>query len=349
MAHNEFVFWRGVVDDHTVPTPAHLRKLDQLASESVNIVEGGSFNPATPIFIGGAGVELNGTTCKLMGGVETTRGSAGVIIGVGTEVLIEPAASRTIMLDLLDDLRMTTLNNGNNSASFIPVYDPWWGLQHIEREAGYSTRKLIMMLPHNRVHNGARLERARLRLRFTKQQPTTDLAAGASLMMRLVRVPYTAVDAYSPVNLGDMYVVPTFVGGAFYSVGDIVIPTIANLRQYRCLASGAAGASSAGWSAVLGDTVPSGSAAFLVEPQADAQQARYHMTVLPYEPTLVDTAITHFAKGLPFDFDFVPTQNQVIDTDNYSYFLMLQSPSSAAPIYHSLTLQFSQIGTLAEP
>lgn len=58
MAHNDRFYRPSILAPTWVPTPYQIRRLDQQTSESVNGDAGGTWNPAKPLIIGGAGVRL---------------------------------------------------------------------------------------------------------------------------------------------------------------------------------------------------------------------------------------------------------------------------------------------------
>lgn len=70
MAHNDRFYRPSILAPTWVPTPWQLRRLDQQTSESVNGDGGGTWSPSKPIIIGGAGVQLSGSSA-FTGGVTT--------------------------------------------------------------------------------------------------------------------------------------------------------------------------------------------------------------------------------------------------------------------------------------
>lgn len=344
MAHNDYVFHRGLVHPHTVPTPGRLRKLDQLASESVNAREGGFWSPTSPINLGGAGVTLSGATCELAGGVATGRGSNGIILGPGILPTLDPPAIRSVTIPIENHFRQANLDQ---AAAFVPVSEPAVGIQHVSPLAG-SFFLLKMLIPRLALHRGATLAKATLRFRYTRPPSADDLEDGRSVFARLVRLDPSGERVYTPTNLVDLYIIPQYVAGATYAAGDVVLRTgTGGGRQYRCLVPGISAGSSASWTTVLGATQTAGSAVFVCEPQPWTELASRHYVVAPYAAgDLRLTADLHFANGSPVDLEIIPNNLQVIDTTLFSYALWVFSTSTGRPIFHSLRLDFEGISDL---
>jgi len=138
----------------TVPTPAHFRGLDQALAGLVDGAAGGTYAPASPIVVVGAGASLSGggTSSSLTGEVRVRSG--GSFFVPGTTI---PARTRTVRFNLAGaidegaawDIGRTAIQaRVGNAGIIVGAGEPW------------------------RFHRGANLLRARMYWRVTVPRQT---------------------------------------------------------------------------------------------------------------------------------------------------------------------------------
>lgn len=106
MSHNKKIITPGgTVFLTLVLTPAVLRELDETASESIDGDNGGTWNPTSPIIIGGAGVNL--PSLGVFGGGLTTGSNApagSLILGDSDYPTFSVARTRNVLFHIGDVL-----------------------------------------------------------------------------------------------------------------------------------------------------------------------------------------------------------------------------------------------------
>lgn len=347
MGHNPSVLPPGVLPAHYVLTPGRIEGLDQYASESLDGAGGGTFNPSSPIALGGAGLDLDGS-CTFSGGVATGRGAVGVTLRTGAWPTFNGAArTRTVVVPfrLLSESDSFALRNAEQ------IYDPY-GVRSRRTSQG----TWFCAIPALRLHRGATLLSASLRWR-SGAMPSALSWTGMPLA-RLVRVKSSGMAAtdYAPTNIAEMWKVGPRANSTAYALGAIVHATGgvqwngSNGYTYRCVVAGTTAAAQPAMSTTVGANQVDGSVTWRVE-YGHANPFLHYQS--PPVPLSADVAAYH-NDGLPQDLPIRVNMNATIDTDNYEYRLDLAEPGGAAGvsfgnIYHSLRLTIGNITQLREP
>ncbi len=364
MPRNEPLFPANQIGIATVPTPGRMRQLDQRASEGLNGTDGGSWTPETKLWVGGAGVSLLGAEQVTSGVVETGRKSLGLVLGpsaypgrthpssITRSLRVPIVASNTWIPEKYEAFGFIV---GSLSSYLRYVRDPY-GLRNEVPEGPVGGQTFVIHLPQLRMHNGARLDRVTLSMRYGRKPQVGRLLVGDGTYMRSFRVSKRGAVGYPPEFAGnslDMYLIPVFAPSHAYAVGDIIIPTTQNGRQYRVINAGVSGSSSAGWNIVLGGTQTTGSVILRVEARpvmTGVTNQKHHYAALPFASSAAETAAARFNNGLPFEFSFAPNQNATIDTDAYAYGIEVLSLDTSAATFHSVKLDFSILSqSMREP
>ena len=97
--HNDYVRPSGQWLAHTVPTARDLQRLDDLGSRSVNGDEGGTWNPTSPIIIGGQPIQVTTAASSYEGGARTENG--GRIVHADNDVpIFSTTRTRSVLVPL---------------------------------------------------------------------------------------------------------------------------------------------------------------------------------------------------------------------------------------------------------
>lgn len=341
MAHNQHVIPASLWHNATVPTPDLLRHFDERAAESLNADAGGTWNPTSPIIIGGSGLQLPGSssTNRFDGGVRTgPRAASG---GAIVESTAYPSfsggtRSRTVVVPIRDAARagseflgastVTGSVGGVDVGSVAPD-----GLQLTDGGS------LNVPLPAHRLIDGATLTSATLYLRFN---PIKAIGVGGTPYIALRRIDFNG--SYPNTTDPDLFVIPTRANSTSYLVGALVLPTTPNGRQFRCLVAGTSAASQpAGFgSAAVGTTVTDGGVSWRCE--NGPFTAYHHFARLPLQLTPAGI----FAGGLVQAVPLLTTINNVIDLANYNYAAVLGNGGYASAVFVAIALQFDGISNL---
>ena len=336
--HNKHVFPAGVVPDACVVTPGRLRKLDQQLSEAGNGIDGGTWAPKTRVILGGAPSSMSGT---ITGGIRTGRGSPGGLV--------------------LNDNDYPTFATPRTRTIFVPPFSMADVDEYLPLEGGdpettghISAVGLIVYpglftawsIPARYLHNGATLAQARLKWRGGQR---LDVAVGLTPGFNIIRVHRDGTMTYSPSNDVDLYTVPVWTSGATYAVGDVIRPTNGggpggtNQYKYRCVVAGTVPAGQPAWSTTTGANQVVGGATFRVErgPSDTAAAIKSQLVTLPHP--LANNGGDLYDSGRVQTITLTPTQNDVIDTQLYSYLAVLQMGTGVRDVYFGLELDFTNI------
>lgn len=338
--HNKHVFPSGVVPDACVVTPARLRNLDQTLSEAGNGIDGGTWAPKKRVILGGAPSSTSGV---ISGGIRTGRGSpGGLVLNDNDYPTFATPRTRTIfvppfsMADVDEYLPLEsgdTETTGHISAVGLIVYP------------GLFT---AWSIPARYLHNGATLAQARLKWRAGIR------LGGAPVLMpgfNIIRVDRGGVLTYSPNDV-DLYTTPTWVTSGSYGVGDVIRPTNGggpggtNTYKYRCVVAGTVPGAQPAWSTTTGADQVVGGATFRVErgPSDTHAAIKSQLVTIPWP--LANNGADLYAAGAVQTIALTPTQNDVIDTQQYSYLAVLQMGTGVRDVYFGLELDFTNITDL---
>lgn len=333
MPHNDYVFLADQVSGISVPTPDQLRNLDLLASQSIDGDNGGIYTPANRIIIGGAGVSLPGGQIVGVATGPNAKAGGALILGDNDYPSFTAARTRTTVFALRDFFSgydfATVGATGYMYDESVPGSLQFTG-------APGSTGDALVPLPSHRFQPGGTLSTFKLTLQVGfKPAAVPNTMPG----FRIVRIPYTG--AYS-TTLTEVYFIPSWAASHAYLVGDLVIPTSANGKQFRCSTAGTSGGAqpAAFGTASLGNTVPDNTAAWTCE--NGPNNPFFHYATLP-RPSTTDT---YFANGTPQTITMTVNANATIDTGTYVYLVDILDLSATQNIFHSLTLTTSNIASM---
>lgn len=220
MSHNEDVLRVTALADTTVITPEILRRMDVLASQSLNGDEGGVWVPEKPIVIGGDGLKFDNSG-TIEGGIATSSFARRGAIELA-EAHWPTFAARThrVVFPLNDAM----FNNWEN-IFFDKGAAPWYNGLLFE-----TSTSVRCPLPSQRFPRGAKIKNITLNYRVGKQPST---APGATPSFILV--------AKTPTRFKGAIVsdFPRWLPGHHYVAGDRVIsnsfaPSLTNARMFYC-------------------------------------------------------------------------------------------------------------------
>ena len=123
MPHNDYVRPSGQWLSHTVPTARDLQRLDDLGSRSINGDEGGTWNPANPIIIGGQPIQVTTAASSYEGGARTENG--GRIVHADNDVpIFNPVRTRSVLIPLyrLHDSTKGYVDYATNALGIVDQY-----------------------------------------------------------------------------------------------------------------------------------------------------------------------------------------------------------------------------------
>lgn len=306
MPHNDFAFRdeHGQPGNATVPEPSILRQLDLAASQGIDGDNGGTWNPASPIILGGAGLNLSGYVLA-NGGVTTgpLASPRALIVSGVPAVWLAGNRTRIVVFPLRDfgarfdettiyQASTVTYDDGSSPGTVTTLQNT--GLFSLST----TTVRLIVPIPQFRCTVGNVSA-------GTSWFPTLRIRTGQSSVPSLLTgMPgfrlskFTAAGAWQS---SQDVVIPTWAATHAYNVGDLVIPTSPNSRQFRCTVGGTSGgAQPAGFpAAVVGTTIAGdGGVSWLTELGPAGATAHYITLPLP------TTAANYFAQGQWQDITF---------------------------------------------
>ena len=306
MPHNDHMTPAGQYPPTFVPSPAFMRRLDQAASECIDGDNGGTWAPASPIIIGGNGVALTGLA-QATGGVLTGARAAPRALKITPDqpaTWIAGVRARTVVF-LLRDFSARNDENSIYTTSFVP-YDesavPGTVSTTANSPALNSVGAVLWTTPSTTVRLITPLAPYRCSvgkdsstgngvipvLRMRVGQPANPASLTGMPGFRLTRV--NAAGVWD--STFDM-VIPTWVALQAHVLGDLVIPTSPNGRQFRCSVAGTSGASqpAAFTTATTGQTVVDSGASWICEVGPTGATGHYITMPLPA------TAALYFARG----------------------------------------------------
>lgn len=251
MSHGDFVRPSGQWANEMVPGQADFQRWDVAQSKGINGVSGGTWNPAKPIILGGAGLTLSTSGSQLKGGVTTQTG--GRIRMAGSYPSCN-ARTRKIVAPILQcgvriDLSQVTGNSQREDDYIVPTLGPVaWGIA-IKGAPNF----IYIDIPRRYLHSGARLATAALSFVITQR---SGAVPASPMQMSFSGISSTGVfTELNPFNWG------TWVANTPYTLGAYIQPTTANSTgyYYKCTTAGTSnnGAEPA-WTSVVGSTVPDG-------------------------------------------------------------------------------------------
>lgn len=308
--------------NEVTPGAADWARFDQAQYRSI-ATDGGTWNPAGPIVIGGAGLQLGNAASQLVGGLSTEQGSHLVLDGGDypstspsrSDVVVVPlVVTRAPSLSLLIDV---TGVNADPSA---------FGA------TGSGGAALACYVPKRYIHHGATLLRASLTFRFTARPSAVPLDRISLLLAGLAA---NSVDSttYQPLNPGST--VNYWSASHAYASGAYVWPanyTKLNGFYYKALNSGTSGASEPVWPTVIGNSIGDGSITWRCQGRAGQ---------LPYTTNMDALYNQGQPQTITLDLD-APNWN--MDCGTYRYLFVVSQPAEiTALVVHSATFEFAPL------
>jgi hypothetical protein len=347
MAHNENVMPGGKWPTGLPPLPSRMRRMDQLSSETIDGDAGGTWAPVKPIIIGGAGVTIY-SLGGFAGTVQTAPGAlagGALVLGDNDYPTAALAHTRTQTIGLRDFFnRRDRINPEDAATGFYPLDESMPGtLKNISNVLHPSAARFVGPIPSARLIQGAILLSMTLKMRV----PTAPLGMPTTMPgFRIVRVAKTG--AYSTTT-SDLYLIPTRANTHAYVVGDLVIPSAANARQFRCTIAGtSAGAQPAAFgTASAGDAVVDGGVTWRCELGPNHAYGHYCRLARAADSN------GYYAGGNVQSISASSTylQNNTINLATYSYMLEIIDESNAggfiaANLFHSLSFTLTGLTTM---
>lgn len=352
MARNPQLFPGDRCPPNLVPTPRLLQRMDQLASESVNAIDGGTWAPSEAIVVGGAG-GLNLQNASVSG--EVRVGKRGKItMGVSDSVEILTPRMRSILIPLRPSNLIIYRVTG--SSVVTPVSSPGFGI----RADSYDARGLSfrVAIPRLSLHNGMTALRFTLTLRIGIPPAVMPVSFPEIPAFRIVRVKQDGLTSsdFSPTNVAELYKIPAWQASHAYAVGDVVIPPVPTGYQYRCIIAGISDIAGLPVSTTPGAEQSDSVVSWRTEYGPTSQFNHYAKLAYPHLGSPSD-----YYRGGTIQQIVLPVNiNTTIDTDTYGYVLEVLDPSTRgipslvpalnqANIYHSLLVEMSGLTSLTPP
>ncbi len=320
--HNDYVRPSGQWTSEMVPGASDFQRWDVLQYKGINGSDGGSWNPAKPIIIGGGG--MNWDALSLTGGVTTATGGRVSIAASAGDLPRLNARSRTIQIPILSCFHIDPAQGG----ALQTVVSPGVGIQG----SSSGTNPAFIEIPSRYMHNGARIATVALSFVVTKRpgalpaSPLQFLFAGKSLSGAAVQTnPSDGVFGVGVGNIG------SWAASTPYPLGQYIAPSTAakNVGFYFKATSisgaGQSGTSEPNWASAagIGDTITD---------NAGANQIVWTCTgragVYPLSGASVDS---YYAGGAPqtLAWDFDGTTNgaytNLVDTTQNRYQLAIEN------------------------
>ena len=270
MPHNDYASPNGQWPDELALEPSRLRALDQNVSEGIDGDAGGTWAPDKPIIIGGSGLNLaNGLTVATL---ETEREADEGPLVVSGAAVAKVTFERSVVIPLRNE---------------SVIGDDWDAISYGQTVAGATldaNDNFITTVDIGRIANG----NFEVKLHFAVGTKPGSIPAAMPGFWILAR------DLDEGVTVGSsLYTIPTRANSTDYAVGDLVIPSTKNGRQFRCVTAGTSGAAQPATfgTASIGDGVSDGTVIWVCE-TGPALLDIFHAVRLP-RPTSVDDYYKH--------------------------------------------------------
>ena len=339
MSHNRYarpaLFWGNTA----VPTARDLGLWDTYQFKSINGDLGGSWNPTSPIVIGGAGVSLSGAGNTINGGAMTSMGGR-MVLGSSDYCQLSPASTRTETIHLVDAIPTTAATGvGGTPGQGNILALPHFGISPVTTNGDF-----IVPIPSRYLHNGANLLSATLTCRALVKQTTAPTSS-----------PYFMVaNVYGMNSTGGSTVqlVPTFASWLpthAYTVGSVVVPnnqSVAETGYYYVVTSaagtGTSGASPPTWPTTIGSSVVDNAGANQLQWQCQGYAG--------IAPNPTSGSGNTYAGGAVQSLVMSTNSTLTIDTTTYDYWLHViydafgaGTPTAPNWLFHALSLSFGNI------
>lgn len=339
--HNDYSRPPNSWNSRSVPGPRDFAIWDTAQFKAVDGDNGGTWNPLTPIVIGGSGVTLTNAFSNLKGGFLTQQGGR-YSLGANDFPTFSLARMRTVICPLW---QASPFNEADGVAfNFQVLSSPAFGIQS-SRASG----AIYIPIPARFLHNGATLAGAKLRFRMLKSVLGTSSTlsttvpiffgvAGLSSAGAFQSESTTPTDFYASTwQASHAYALNSWVGSLATSNGFIFQATSIS-------GTGTSGGSEPVWPTVIGNTVTD---------NPGANQIVW--TNKGFSGRLVTPASVNalYAGGQPQIIQFSPFSTTgtglVIDTTTYAYHVVISGNYSPFGLFHSAELDYSVVNDLRFP
>lgn len=325
MGHNDYASPNGQWPGELALEPSRLRDLDQNVSEGIDGDAGGVWAPEKPIIIGGSGLSLRFVVD--LGDVSTGPRAAdgGSLVvdrfpDIGT---ISVPVTRDFVVPLRDAFGRYDGAGDDGYEEASPGFTRLGDNKYLLSELGSlgfqdDSFRLVFALWF-RVG--------------TRPATVPDAMPG----FRITQMPSSG--AYSESN-SDAYVIPTRTNATAYAVGEIVIPSTPNGRQFRCSTAGTSGASQPATfsTASTGDPVSDGTVVWTCE--QGPQNAYGHYCKLARPGSVDDYYKSGQAQSISMD---VSLSASAPDHANRCVYLDIDDRSGTDNIFHALRVSCCQL------
>ena len=354
---------------YAVPNARDMALWDRMQYQAVSGDLGGYWNPATPIVIGGLGLEIGVDGPSIIGGVNTQSGGRLVLGNVsgGDEVVIfggSTVSRRTIVMPIAGLAQQALVNDGTLAGlNTLTTYNSGTLFGALSAPAGTSVPPpIIVPIPSRYLHHGASIKSGPSGL-----SASTDAYFGWRLSGRLVTPPLALpatilsanifwvnaatgalVGSFAPqhqVAGGDPLVPVQWAASTSYTAGTSYVfpaPGSGTVQQtglyYKCTTSGTSHTGTGpAWPTTIGATV--------TEVGGPTWTAwGYGSLPAPSAQTLA----AYYQSGAPQTIRISPMTDVEIDTTQNAYFLQIQPDTCRVGwLWTGMELAFTNIGTFA--
>jgi hypothetical protein len=288
MARLDFARPGGQWAPEMVPGANDYYRWDANCAKLINGDLGGTWNPTSPIVIGGAG-GLVSSIAKASGGVATaSAGRIQIASSAGDFPQFPTSRSRTVAVPL--DGNVFSPVDVSSPETFQWVRDDayGWGVKGVSGTAGF-----ILSIPGRYLHIGAQLLQATLTYVVTKR-PVAPPATTFYLIF--YGVAYTGVQTFANPSILSATTPPVtgnienWTATHGFTAGQYVVPLTLPLGAayyYKCTTTGTTSGTEPSWPTVVGATVTDGTVVWTCTGLVGATLAGG------------ETANTYYANGAP--------------------------------------------------
>lgn len=314
MAHNDYASPNGQWPGELALEPSRLRELDQSISEGIDGDAGGTWAPEKSIIIGGSGLAIsNGIE---VASLETQADAADGPLVISSTFAAKVAHDRTVCMPLRNE---------------SVIAEDWDAVDYDEGVAGARldvNGDFVTSVDLSRVTSGS----FGVTLHFAVGTKPSALPTDMPGFLLLAR------DVDEGVSLGSssIYTIPTRASSTAYSVGDLVIPSTKNGRQFRCATAGTTAASqpAAFGTASPGEAVTDGTVTWTCE-AGPALLDAFHAIRLP-RPASVDD---YYKNGATQSIEV--SAAELDDLEDPVLSVVVVDESGTENVFRSIELSFS--------
>lgn len=312
--HNDYALPRNLWWNERVPAAWHLKRLDIAQSKMIDGDNGGTWNPAAPIIIGGSGLSLTntggGSPGGILNGIRTgpkALNKGALILGVQDVPVYAVTRTRTIVLPVEDLARgqQNTLAVNEDDATAPGSITIFAGQQSTITVSG------------SHLNPGATIASIGLVWRATLTPPSLT----ALLMPAVGMASKSSSGTFTQILLNPP---EQWTASTVKTTGDILGPTTPNGHAYRCTTAGTTNTSEPTWPLTAGSTVSDGSVVWTYHTGVDdATYAR--------QPKAT-TVNGYYLAGSTQSFTATPWTTTTIDgTASYEFLVQCDETANQGP------------------